>query len=104
MFLGMAAGCSGNAPRQIEIGQTRDAVIVAVGEPDEITEFIIPEVPFFGPQESLASRLAAGTLVEEWHYVSEEEITYVWVAGDSGQAREDWEVIDTVTAPADAVY
>lgn len=102
----VAAGCSAErgASRQIQVGQTRDEVIAAVGEPDEITEFTLPDEPFFGPQEGLASLLAAGTPVEEWHYTSAGEVTYVWFAGRSAEPREAWTVIDTAVFPVDAVY
>ena len=100
----IAAGCSNDASRQIQIGQTRDEVIAAVGEPDEIMEFTVPNEPYFGPQEGLAGILASGTLVEEWRYVAEEEVTYVWFAAKSSEPHEQWKVIGTATYPANAVY
>jgi hypothetical protein len=102
--LGIAAGCSSNVPRQIEIGQTRQEVITAAGKPDAIAEFTIPDEPFFGPQEGLASLLDAGTIVEEWRYNSEGEVTYVWFATKSSIPRKQWTVVNTATMPADAVY
>jgi hypothetical protein len=101
LFLAIAAGCSNNTSRRIQIGQSRDEVI---GKPNEITEFTIPDEPYFGPQEGLANLLAAGTLVEEWRYVAEEEVTYVWFAGQSSEPREQWTVIDSAAYPVNAVY
>lgn len=98
-----STGCPNNASRHIETGQTRDEVI-SVGKPDEIAEFTVPDGPFFGPQEGLANILGQGTIVEEWRYNSEGEVTYVWFATKSSEPRERWTVVNTATMPADAVY
>jgi hypothetical protein len=106
LLLAVASGCSAerDAASEIQAGQTRDEVVAAVGEPDEVDEVTLPSEPFFGPQEGLASLLPAGTRVEEWRYRSAGEVMYVWFAGGASKPREDWTVIDTAVFPADAVF
>lgn len=101
-----ASGCSAGHQRlqDIEVGQTRGEVIAAAGEPDQISQFTVPDEPFFGPQEGLAGLLPPCTFVEEWQYVSGEDVTYVWFAGPSAEEQEAWTVIDTAVYPIDAIF
>lgn len=102
----LAAGCSPerDARRQIEVGQTQAEVVAALGEPDEVSEFTLPDEPFFGPQEGLVSLVPAGTFVLEWRYISGDDVRYVWFASERGVPREEWQVIGTAVHPVDAVY
>lgn len=102
----LTEGCSVDraAVGQLEVGQTKDEVMAALGEPDGIMEFELPDQPFFGPQEALTSSLDPGTPVEEWHYTSRTEVTYVWFAGRSAEAQDLWTVVGTATYPADVVF
>ena len=96
--------CAPASTTEILPGQTMAQVRAAAGEPDENQEFTLPSEPFFGPQERLANLLPAGTQVEEWRYLIEDEVTYVWFAGETGASRETWTVVDTATYPADVVW
>lgn len=100
------AGCSSapSSPAEVEIGFSRDEVIEIMGEPATTQDFVLPDQPFFGPQEGLASLLPPGTVVEEWIYELDEEVMYVWFAGESGLPREEWLVIETGLYPAGAVF
>ena len=89
---------------EIEVGFSRDDVIDANGQPAAIQDFVLPDQPFFGPQESLASLLPPGVVVEEWVYELNGEILYVWFASESGEPREGWLVIATGIYPAGAVF
>lgn len=101
----LAAACAPEpAPRSIQAGQTRVEVVEALGEPDGIGEFTVSDEPVFGPQEGLMSLVPSGTRVEEWRYVSEGAVRYIWFAGEPGSPREEWRVIDSAVYPADAVY
>jgi len=106
LLVAVTAGCAAEreATRQIQAGQTKEEVTASAGDPDEIKEFILPNEQFFGPQEGLASLLPAGTLVEEWLYHSQGEVTYVWFAGGEREPREKWRVIDTAVYPDGVVY
>ena len=98
LFSVAIAGCSSFSlpPSEIEQGSTRDEVIAVLGEPDQIQDFILPDVPFFGPQEGLANLVLPGTVIEEWVYEIGDDVVYVWFSGDVDQQREDWLVIDTI--------
>ncbi len=85
-------GCFGSASQsgQIQKGDSRVEVRTKLGEPDERQEFVMPDAPFFGPQEGLSSLLRPGTVVEEWLYGRDGEVLYVWFAEESGQPVENW--------------
>ena len=102
----LVSSCSLNPqpPTKIEKGLSRDEVIVALGEPDQIQDFVLPDQPFFGPQEGLINIVPPGTTVEEWVYETSEEVLLVWFAGEPGEKREDWKVIETGRYPAGAVF
>ena len=100
------ASCSStpSSPGEVEIGFSREEVIEVMGEPATTQDFVLPDQPFFGPQESLTSLLPPGTVVEEWVYELDEEVMYVWFAGKSNLPREEWLVIETGVYPAGAVF
>ena len=106
LLLTAAIGCSSvpEASREVQPGQTREEVTAILGNPDEILEFTLPSEPFFGPQEGLTSLLPPGAQVEEWQYLIDEEVVYVWFAGDEAEPRVQWKVIETAIYPQDAVY
>lgn len=99
-------GCSPAAPPTVELnrGASKDEVIAAFGEPDRTQDFILPDQPFFGPQEGLVDLVPAGTLIEEWVYEMGDEVLYVWFTGENGEARRDWRLLETARHPNDAVY
>jgi hypothetical protein len=89
---------------KIQKGFTREDVKSKFGNPDEVNEFELPKVPFYGPQEGLVNLLDPGTLVEEWIYLLGEEVLFVWFAGEADQPIGSWSVIETATYPEGAVY
>ena len=102
----MLIGCSQTqlSTAEIETGSSKDEVLALLGEPDQNQDFILPDVPFFGPQEGLANLLPAGTLVEEWVYEVEDDLVYVWFTGKGQDSRQDWFVLNTARYPKDAIY
>jgi hypothetical protein len=106
LFMAFIAGCSltSNSPSEITQGSSKEDVLTLYGEPDRTQEFIIPDEPFFGPQEGLINLAPPGTVVEEWVYEIGEEELYIWFTGDSNEAREDWLVLDLGRYPKEAVY
>lgn len=100
------AGCSPTSSPPSEIGQgsSKAEVISSFGEPDQTQDFILPDEPFFGPQESLVNLVPAGTVIEEWVYEIGDEVLYVWFTGQDGDSRDDWLVLLTARYPKDAVY
>ena len=103
VFLFGCSWVSTPAP-DISKGSSKDEVVASLGEPDEIQDFILPDQPFFGPQESLANLVPAGSTIEEWVYVIGDEVIYVWFTGEIGDDRETWLVIEIGRYPKDAVY
>ncbi|HET6371234.1 MAG TPA: hypothetical protein VFG95_08555 [Nitrospiria bacterium] len=91
-------------PVAVDTGSMRADVRARMGEPEQVREFKLPEGPFFGPQESLAGLVPAGTLVEEWVYRVGNDELYVWFAGAEGEAKDQWRVLETARYPAGAVY
>lgn len=98
--------CSPDAgsPDDVEVGFSREEVIEVMGQPAATQEFILPDQPFFGPQEGLANLLPAGVVVEEWVYELDGEILYVWFAGEPAELREGWKVVATGVYPEGAVF
>ena len=99
-------GCSPVASPSVEItrGSSKADVRALYGEPDRTQEFIIPDEPFFGPQEGLINLVPPGTIIEEWVYEIDDEELYIWFTGDGDKAREDWPVLDLGRYPKSAVY
>ena len=102
----LVSGCGGadRAAEKIEVGQTRQEVRDALGEPDRTDEFPLPEAATFGPQEELTGKVPVGQPVEEWVYERGSEEIYLWFAGQSGEEPDQWTVIHYAVYPADAVY
>jgi len=75
LFSALIVGCSpaATSPAQVKPGSSKEDVIALYGEPDRTQEFIIPDEPFFGPQESLIDLVPPRTTIEEWVYDIGEE-------------------------------
>jgi len=106
LLLTFIVGCSPTAtsPAAIKQGSSKEDVIKLYGKPDRTQEFIIPDEPFFGPQENLIHLVPPGSAIEEWVYEAEDEELYIWFTGDSEEGRESWLVLDLGKYPKDAVY
>jgi hypothetical protein len=89
---------------QVEPGATRAEVEALLGAPDERQEMLLPEGPFWGPQEALSAILEPGAPFEEWVYHRDEYDYYVWFAAPADEPGEDWQVIQTASYPAGAVF
>ena len=102
----LIAGClRAQSPQvELEVGFTHQEVRDALGEPDETQEFVVPDGPFFGPQETLSGLVPAGSLVEEWRYELNDEVRYVWFYGDPAAGKDARKLIATTIVPRDAIY
>ena len=101
LLITLVVGCS---PAEITQGASKEDVRALYGEPDRTQEFILPEVPFFGPQEGLINLVPPGTTIEEWVYEIGDEELYIWFTGNNDEARENWLVLDLGRYPKGAVY
>ena len=99
-------GCSPTSlpPSEVGKGSSKSEVIASLGEPDQTQDFMFPDEPFFGPQESLANLVPAGAVIEEWVYEIGDDVLYVWFTGEVDELREDWLVLVTARYPKDAIY
>jgi len=99
-------GCSpaSTPPSEITQGSSKEDVLALYGEPDRTQEFVIPDKPFFGPQEGLIDLVPPGTVIEEWVYEIGDEELYIWFTGNGDEPREDWLVLDLGRYPKGAVY
>ena len=102
----LLSGCNRrqNQLSEIEPGLSKGEVTRILGDPSEVNEFVMPDGPFFGPQEGLTGLGPPGQLVEEWVYYTDGEVRYVWFLGEPDQEREAWHVVLTSVYPKDAVY
>ena len=91
-------------PSELREGLSQQEVLQILGEPDLQNEFVLPEPPFFGPQESLVNLIPAGSVVLEWQYQSEGENRFVWFWGEDETLQDTWRVVMTLTFPQDAIY
>jgi hypothetical protein len=100
------AGCTKAAepPGQVEAGLSKAEVIQILGEPNEMSEFSLPDEPFFGPQESLTGLIPAGSIVDEWRYIENGQVQYIWFSGESLENRSEWRVIALASYPEGAVF
>jgi hypothetical protein len=69
-----------------------------------MSEFSLPDEPFFGPQESLTGLIPAGSIVDEWRYLENGQVQYVWFSGDTPENRNEWRVIALASYPEGAVF
>lgn len=99
-------GCSpqANPSDSIEIGLSQPDVKSILGDPDNVQEFEIPEVPFFGPQEALLELVEPGTPILEWAYEQGDEVLYIWFSGGPGWPTTSFRVIEFAEFPKDAVF
>jgi hypothetical protein len=88
----------------IEPGASRGEVTVCLSDPAEIQEYNLPASPFSGPSEGLAAILDPGTPIEEWIYHDDDTSYYFWFASTTGEAEENWGLIDKAAYPKGAVF
>ena len=102
--LALAACGTIGPPQGVQLGMPRNLVLNELGGADEVTDFVMPEGGFFGPQEALSGLVEPGTTVEQWVYYLDGEVTYAWFAGPAGSDRGSWTLVASATVPSDAVY
>jgi len=103
-FVGSACQARQMQQGSADPGSTPAQVRAILGEPTRTQEFLLPEVPFFGPQESLTDLIPAGTPVEEWVYVQGDEELYVWFDCTREPAGGECSLIESGRYPVGAVY
>jgi len=103
--LASLAACGTIGPPQgVQLGMPRNLVLNELGGADEVSDFVMPEDGFFGPQEALSGLIEPGASVEQWVYYQDDEVTYAWFSGPPGSDRGGWTLVAWTTVPLDAVY
>jgi hypothetical protein len=99
-------GCSNveQTSEGFEMGMKPSSVRVQLGDPESQQEFVMPEAPFFGPQEALTETVEPGTPVLEWRYERGDQLLYLWFTPTGETDVEGWALQHWFEAPADAVY
>lgn len=105
LTISLLPGCNRRVNNQDEIepGLSKGDVARILGDPSEVNEFVMPDGPFFGPQEGLTGLVPVGQTVEEWVYFVDGDARYIWFWGE-GDQEEAWRVVLTLVYPKDAVY
>ncbi len=109
----LVAGCSPRptAPATFEAGfqtvvpgMTKAEVRTLLGAPAQQKLGVLPEGPFFGPQEGIdPAWLNTEREYDEWQYQHGDTIYLIWFA-DPKLAQESWPVIGTASYPKGAVF
>jgi hypothetical protein len=88
----------------VKSGMSRKQVRNILGDPELATVAVLPQPPFFGPQESLVHFLKPGDAYEEWQYTDGETIYLVWFGGTKEEPQESWRVVTKFSYPKGAVF
>jgi hypothetical protein len=88
----------------IEPGASRAELILCLGEPAEVQSYNLPTEPFFGPAEGLVNLLEPGTPIEEWIYQDDDTNYYFWFASPTGEAEDQWRLIEKAAYPKGVVF
>ncbi len=90
--------------RVVENDMSRQDIEYILGEPEKVIHEIVPEQPFYGPQEILISVLKPSDPYEEWIYTDNEKIYLVWFGSSSDESKDKWKVVATFSYPKDVVF
>ena len=109
LFAGCAPGTRAPATfggkfQTVVPGMTRGEVRALLGVPSQQKLDVLPEGPFFGPQEGIdPALLNAEREYDEWRYDAGGTIYLIWF-GDPKRPQGTWPVIGTTSYPKGAVF
>jgi len=89
---------------EVKSGMSREQVRSILGTPVLSTVAVLPQPPFFGPQESLVNFLKPGASFEEWQYTAGDTIYLVWFSGTDEETQENWTVVTKFSHPKGVVF
>ena len=104
LFSGCAQGTFHERFGRVKETMGREEVVRLLGEPDKKTDAVIPNGPFWGPQEYLTSILHANAPYEEWQYQRKKEIFLIWFGSVEPKPKRAWKVIGKNTYPEGTVF
>jgi hypothetical protein len=88
----------------VKSGMSREQVRSILGEPEHLTRAVLPQSPFFGPQEALVHFLKPGASYEEWQYTDGETIYLIWFGSKQEEPQESWTVVTKFSYPKGVVF
>jgi hypothetical protein len=109
LFAGCAPGATAPATFEARFrtavpGMTKTEVRAVLGAPARQKLDVLPEGPFFGPQEGIdPASLNAEREYDQWQYDDGDTIFLIWFA-DPKLPEESWPVIGTTSYPKGAVF
>ena len=83
---------------------SRAQVRSIMGDPQHFTVAVLPQPPFFGPQESLVQFLKPSASFEEWQYTDGETIYLIWFGSAEEEPQESWTAVTKFSYPKDVVF
>lgn len=89
---------------EVKSGMSKTQVRNIMGNPELFTVTVLPQQPFFGPQESLVKFLKPGASFEEWQYTDEETIYLIWFSSTKKEPQENWTVVTKFSYSKGAVF
>ena len=88
----------------IQTGMSRQNIKSIMGKPERADAGVVPQSPFFGPQEALLSVLKPGASFEEWQYTDAENIYLIWFGSINDEPQDKWGVVTKFGYPKGAVF
>ena len=88
----------------IQTGMSRQNVKSIMGKPERADVGVVPQPPFFGPQEALLGVLKPGASFEEWQYTDAENIYLIWFGSINDEPQDNWRVVTKFGYPKGAVF
>ena len=88
----------------VKSAMSREQVRSILGDPGLSTVAVLPQPPFFGPQESLTHFLKPGASYEQWQYTDGKTIYLVWFGGTKEESQASWRVVTKFSYPKGAVF
>ncbi len=89
---------------KVQRGLSRLEVEKLVGEPNATRNDVVPDRPYWGPTEGLASVIGNHAPYEEWQYKDSQYDYYIWFSTTEGKPKEEWVVIGKAKYPQGAVF
>jgi hypothetical protein len=79
---------------RVKPGMNKQRVLNLLKEPHDIVIAVLPEPPFWGPQESLVNIINPGTQYEQWRYVVARTDFLIFFGSADKIPRKEWKVLD----------
>ena len=89
---------------KVQRGLSRLEVKKLIGEPNATRSDIVPDRPYWGPTEGIASVIGNNAPYEEWQYKDSQYDYYIWFSTTEDKPKKEWVVIGKAKYPQGAVF